>query len=1524
VSAFAGNALAQGGNAQLGGIVQDPTKALIPGVTITAVNVDTNVPSTTLTNESGVYNFPVLLPGTYKVSAELQGFKKEVSENVKLGYAAQLRLDFTLTVGTTSQIVEVTSTAESALRESSASVGDVLTQERISALPIIGNNVLELLTTMPGLRISPTGTDGSANTIGGLTMDAINATRDGLSINDTRYSSTLYGTNTFTSTTLLPDLVGEIRLIVAPVDAELGRGNAQVQIMTRSGTNKYNGSASWYIQNTALNANTWTNNHTIVNGQPTPLSWNNNNQYTVSYGGPVQIPGLYDGHNKTFFYAVWNQNIHDTRANVISNVLTAPARLGIFRYFTGWNPIGWNTTTTGVISPTFPLTAIAQSQATAVAVDINGNPVAPKYNYDGTPYTGHLVCFSVFGNQRLDTNFAMVPFTDSDCPGGTIAKPSSGSAWDPMRTIADTTGYQKKILGLTPLPNYFGGGDGLNIAQYQFQQHRSGSNSLNAEVGADLTVNTKQINLKIDQYFTSKHRLAVSWTYQRDDSDANSPGYPGGISGSITRRPYIVTANMTSTLRPTLVNEARFGVNHNTELTLPAWFSKNPTTRKAAEALLLPGSPSVINPNYTYKTIVGNGVGNILNSAGPMLTGAGASIFSAAYPIALDALWDYEDTLSWTHGKHAFKFGAGIRLPRTNGNGNTEPYPNAGYGNNTSSASTAGVFCTSGAGTAASPCPTANFSADLPGLLGQTVTTTTTAGYTNTSARGNVNNLLYWMNGSVSSVLASYWIEGYNNVAKGVWDDVSTVGDRYRNQIFFQADAFVKDDYKVTRRLTLNLGARWEYYGSPYLESGLTTAIPGYGYGLWGPGRTDAQSAAQFNANPFSIFMKPGNLFLTGYGSSTTNPLNCTNNVQQNALLPVSTCDPNQLSAVQFVGPKSPNPGKTVIPLNKYNIGPAIGFAYQLPWFGEGKTTVRGGYQVTYGQAGINAQAGGTDTLLGSAPGASLTATTQAADYSSILSTRALNLTDIPVLVPVRPTSQPGKTVPVYGRSVAFQAYDPNYRTPYTQNLTLSVTRSIKRNMTVDIRYIGTLARKQDGNLDLNTPNVYHNPELFQALTDARAGKDPVLLDQMLAGLNLNGVPGFGPVGTMNSAGVYQSGAAQMRRSSTFQGNLANGDFNSVVNSLITLAPTAGQGIQPLPNDPATGVALTGVGSMRTLRNGCDRMANNIQYVQQTATGAFTPGFTAANATPLRCFPEDYLIANPQFSTATFNGNYGHSNYNSFQAQFTVRPVTGISVQSTYVWAKSMQLAGTGFSDPANRSLDFARGREGPHSIRMNGTIELPMGPNRFLFGNTSGWVARVLERWQTSFIFNGSTGSPADALASVNHLYANSAYDVVNPQWKIPQGEMKWDGPNHNSGSFYGNTFINTLDPQCSNTALVGATDTMGTNLSASCTLNALALRNSDGTAGPVMLAYPLPGKKGNLGPRTLAYFGQWSLDASASKTVRVSESKSIQIRVDATDVMNHPVPGIPNYTVGGTNFGAVTTKSGQRAFQGQLRFTF
>jgi hypothetical protein len=129
-----------------------------------------------------------------------------------------------------------------------------------------------------------------------------------------------------------------------------------------------------------------------------------------------------------------------------------------------------------------------------------------------------------------------------------------------------------------------------------------------------------------------------------------------------------------------------------------------------------------------------------------------------------------------------------------------------------------------------------------------------------------------------------------------------------------------------------------------------------------------------------------------------------------------------------------------------------------------------------------------------------------------------------------------------------------------------------------------------------------------KGLNPCNINNDPVLFDQLLAGLNLNvgatgatGTGTFGAVGTVNAAGVYQSGAQHLRRSTTFQQALSFGTFDALADNLVLLAPSAAQGRQNLPINPETGGTLTGVGQTG-LRNGCDRMANGFTYVQQQIT----------------------------------------------------------------------------------------------------------------------------------------------------------------------------------------------------------------------------------------------------------------------------------------------------------------------------------
>ena len=509
--------------------------------------------------------------------------------------------------------------------------------------------------------------------------------------------------------------------------------------------------------------------------------------------------------------------------------------------------------------------------------------------------------------------------------------------------------------------------------------------------------------------------------------------------------------------------------------------------------------------------------------------------------------------------------------------------------------------------------------------------------------------------------------------------------------------------------------------------------------------------------------------------------------------------------------------------------------------------------------------------------------------------------------------------------------------------------------MSVDFRYVGTLGRKLQGTINLNAPTVFNNAELRDAMNITRAGGNAELFDLMFAGVDLHGTTpaagqGYGAVGTcvnqptgstapgLGQEGcaanqVRQHGSAHLRRNAAFTGFLANGNYVSVVDALANLSAVQ-TGLQNLPT------GKSGV-SARILRNGCDRLGN----------GLYNPAQAASNTNiPTRCFAEDYFYASPQFNNGSgtngapnFISNMGHNNYHSMQAQFTLRPVQGISFQSTYTWQKSLTDRFDSYTDPQNRSLDYSFDRSlAFHEFRTNGTFELPFGPNKLLLGNSSGWVARVLERWQTSIIFNATTGQPRTPFAS-QKLYAAGANspqptsrpDIIGP-WVNPESDYKWNGPNQNTGTVFGSPspFITYTDPQCTNN--VGATDSMGFNLQSSCTLRGLAHVVPVGTAGAILMAdgvtygVPLlqnamPGTQGNLGANTLRLPGRWTLDGNIGKTFRITESKTIQIRFDATNILNHTSAGEPDFNSQADTFGQITTRQGlPRSFQGQLRLAF
>src|SRR5215468_1284157 len=285
---FCLNTFAQTTNATLGGTVSDASRALIPGVTVTATNTATGIVSTTITNETGAYNFPSLQTGTYKVTAELPGFQTQTYNDVALGVGQQVRLNFTLQVSGQAQSVEVNVAADTLIATTSSSVGTVLPEYKVRDLPLATRNILDLVNTTPGVQ---------GSNFAGARLTQLNTTRDGIPVSDGRYDIGA-ATTTYTS----PDLVDEVRVIVAPADAELGRGSGQIQMTTRSGTNQIRGSLFWVNRNSKFATNSWANNFNGVG-----KNYYNGNQFGGRIGGPIIK-------NKTFFFFLFDGQRYVTKS----------------------------------------------------------------------------------------------------------------------------------------------------------------------------------------------------------------------------------------------------------------------------------------------------------------------------------------------------------------------------------------------------------------------------------------------------------------------------------------------------------------------------------------------------------------------------------------------------------------------------------------------------------------------------------------------------------------------------------------------------------------------------------------------------------------------------------------------------------------------------------------------------------------------------------------------------------------------------------------------------------------------------------------------------------------------------------------------------------------------------------------------------------------------------------------------------------------------------------------------------------
>jgi Carboxypeptidase regulatory-like domain len=298
-------AFAQGSStSQISGTVVDTSGATVPGADITAVDNATGTKFSAVSTDTGAFTIPAVPTGTYTVTVALSGFKTAVLKDVQVSTSGPAVVKATLQVGGLEETVTVGAASEIVQTQSTA-VAQTLNARQIANLPVPGRAAFDLVSYMPGV----TSSDGTirGSTVNGLPQSAVNITLDGMNIQD-NYLKTSDGMFARVSPRL--DAVEEVTVATASQGADMaGQGAVQVKFVTRSGTNKFAGSGYYYLRRDWMNTNTWFNLHRNVDAAGKPLSKPVLSQYQPGFriGGPVLIPGLYDGRDKAFFFVNYEE-----------------------------------------------------------------------------------------------------------------------------------------------------------------------------------------------------------------------------------------------------------------------------------------------------------------------------------------------------------------------------------------------------------------------------------------------------------------------------------------------------------------------------------------------------------------------------------------------------------------------------------------------------------------------------------------------------------------------------------------------------------------------------------------------------------------------------------------------------------------------------------------------------------------------------------------------------------------------------------------------------------------------------------------------------------------------------------------------------------------------------------------------------------------------------------------------------------------------------------------------------------------
>ncbi len=344
------------------GVVQDSSGAVVPAAKVTVTNPQTNVALEASTNQAGEYTVPSLQPGVYNVRVDKQGFRPTETKGISVDAATSVRADVKLEIGASTQVVEVQASAIS-LQTEDANNSVTLENKLVNDLPLLVNGTVRTPFDLASLTPDAKNLGGiSGFSVGGGQVAAYGTSLDGVSTNTSRAQYTTWDASNSPSI----EAIDQFTVVTNGFKAEYGHaGGGSLTFASKSGTNQLHGSAYEFLRNNDLDANNWFSNRSGI-----PISIYKQNDFGVTAGGPIYIPKIVHGKDRSFFFFSYEGFRNRTGAN--GTVFTIPTPELYNGDFSNW------VTAAGVMIPIYnPIGQVTNADGTVTRQVFPGNQV-PK------------------------------------------------------------------------------------------------------------------------------------------------------------------------------------------------------------------------------------------------------------------------------------------------------------------------------------------------------------------------------------------------------------------------------------------------------------------------------------------------------------------------------------------------------------------------------------------------------------------------------------------------------------------------------------------------------------------------------------------------------------------------------------------------------------------------------------------------------------------------------------------------------------------------------------------------------------------------------------------------------------------------------------------------------------------------------------------------------------------------------------------------------------------------------------------